>query len=533
MKNTYKILIIDDEDSIRKSILAHFEDYDYEVCGASNGKEGINIFNAENPDIVVTDMRMPVMDGIDVLKWFKENKPQIPIIIVSGAGDINLVVDALHFGAWDYILKPISNLSILTHAVVNALDKAALQRENQKYRENLEELVKERTEELNQAYKALSENEKRYRLLADNVADVIWLRDLRNDLFYISPSVANLTGYSVAEYLQLDPKDKFSEESVKIMNQIVAQEFGNGDENNIQTYRERKFEIEAKRKDGKTLWLENNVKYIRDMNGNAISLLGISRDITERKKYEDELKIARDFAEENDRLKTAFLNNMSHEIRTPLNVIQGYVGLLNEQFGDNTEVKIFTEPIQKNSEQLLKIIDDILNISIIETGQLTVSRSQFNINELIERMISEHTPQAAAKRLRINMVKKLENSSAEIYSDSFKIRQILNNLLTNAIKYTERGCIDVCVERTDNKILFSIKDTGVGIDEKYFTKIFERFQRVEPDWENSYHSVTHGGTGLGLAISKGLVELLGGKIWLESEVGKGSTFYFMIPHKVN
>jgi PAS domain S-box-containing protein len=531
MKNKYKILIIDDEDSIRKSFLAHFEDYEYEVCGASNGKEGIDIFNAENPDLVVTDMRMPVMDGIEVLKWFKENRPQIPIIIVSGAGDINLVVDALHLGAWDYIFKPVSNLSVLTHAVVNALEKAELHRENQKYREHLEELVKERTEELNKAYEALSENEKRYRLLADNVADVIWLRDLNNNLIYISPSVTNLTGYAVDEYLHIDQKEKFSQESLQRMNKIVEEEILNEKGNNVQSNREIKFEIEIKRKDMKTFWIENNVKFVRDEKGHAISLLGISRDITERKKYEDELKIARDFAEENDRLKTAFLNNMSHEIRTPLNVIQGYIGLLNDQFCNNEEMKTFTAPIQKNSDQLLKIIDDILNISIIETGQLTISKTKFNINELIERMVSEYLPRAFVKKLVINITHKLENSSAEIFSDSAKIRQIFNNLLTNAIKYTEAGYINVGAKKTYNQILFSIKDTGIGIEEKYYEKIFERFQRIEPNLENSYHSVTHGGTGLGLAISKGLVEILGGKIWLESEVDKGSTFYFTIPYK--
>ena len=269
----------------------------------------------------------------------------------------------------------------------------------------------------------------------------------------------------------------------------------------------------------------------KDENGKITKIFGANQDITEQKSIETALVAAKEKAEENDRFKTAFLNNMSHEIRTPLNVILGYAGLINEGIQDPKELKSLTEPIFRSSEQLQKIIEDILDISRIETGQMSISSQNVNINDLLKQVVDEQKLRAQKKNLSLIVSGKLRESAAVVLTDSSKLKQILINLVTNAIKYSIEGSVQVSVKKKNQDILFIIQDTGIGIEEKYHEVIFERFHRLDSIETQSYHSSTEGGTGLGLPISKGLVELLGGQIWLESIPEKGTTFYFTIPRK--
>jgi len=240
-------------------------------------------------------------------------------------------------------------------------------------------------------------------------------------------------------------------------------------------------------------------------------------------------KIAMEKAEESNRLKTAFLNNMSHEIRTPLNVIQGYAQLLKEDFTENEYINELTCPILKNTNQLLQIIDDILNISIIETGQARTNLARINANLTIRECIEEQMNLAVQKRLELSINSLLDENDSYIITDPLMLRQVLKNLIRNGIKYTESGYVKISAQRNSGWIQFSVQDTGIGIEQKDFQSIFERFRRVEEYTTDKYSSSTHGGTGLGLSICKGWLELLGGKIWLDSEPGKGTTFYFTIP----
>lgn len=524
-----KILIIDDEDSIRNSFVAHFEDYNYTISSAVNGLSGIDEIKKELPDIILTDMRMPVLDGIGILKWLKEHSLNIPVIVVSGAGDINLVVEALHFGAWDYILKPVQNLSILTHAVEKALEKSFLIKENEKYKNHLEELVQQRTEQLNLANSALLAEEMKYKILADNLSDVIWTIDLSFNLNYVSPSVYNLTGYTVEEYMNLANEQRFTTGSfLRLREFFQTDNFNDKNTSSLQNLAD-KIEIELKCKNGSIVLAESTIKLLYNGSGKNHFFVGSVRDITQRKKFEEELKIAKEKAEESDRLKTTFLNNISHEIRTPLNVIQGYTGILNKDYKDDEYIKELTEPIIRNSNQLLKIIENILVVSIIETGKAFLNLSRVNLNNIVNETINEQKMNAEARNLELKIGTLLSENESLITTDEVKLKQVLNNILLNGIKYTSSGYVKINVKRIENEILFSVEDTGMGIAPKDFSRIFERFQRLEPESTSSYHSITHGGTGLGLSISKEFLELMGGKIWLDSEVGKGTTFYFTLP----
>lgn len=230
-------------------------------------------------------------------------------------------------------------------------------------------------------------------------------------------------------------------------------------------------------------------------------------------------------ATESDRLKSAFLANMSHEIRTPMNAILGFSELLEDDTQDEDDKVVFVRLIRKNGEMLLNLLNDIIDISKIEANQLTVRKRTFNLNKFLNELEHHYFEILASKKdKKINFsINNLIDSNVEIASDEIRLRQILDNLIGNSIKFTSEGSVIVDVKMIDNTVHFSVSDTGIGIAEKQQQNIFERFIQAEHG-----HNVNFGGTGLGLAISKNLVELLGGHIGVQSENGKGSTFYFDI-----
>ncbi|HRS18504.1 MAG TPA: ATP-binding protein, partial [Bacteroidales bacterium] len=231
-------------------------------------------------------------------------------------------------------------------------------------------------------------------------------------------------------------------------------------------------------------------------------------------------------AEESDTLKTAFLANMSHEIRTPMNGIIGFSEMLAENNLTDEKRKEYAQIVVKSSKQLLALVNDILDISKIEAGEVTISKDIFNVNTLIHDIYIFFKPQAIQKRLEFHEVKSLADSQSVIESDKNRLRQILVNLVSNALKFTHTGEVSFGYSVSNGSITFFVKDTGIGIPKHLQKEIFERFRQAELETTKLY-----GGTGLGLSISQKLVELLGGTIQLESEPGKGSLFSFTLPYK--
>ncbi len=240
----------------------------------------------------------------------------------------------------------------------------------------------------------------------------------------------------------------------------------------------------------------------------------------------EELLTAKEKAEESERLKTSFLANMSHEIRTPLNAIVGFSNLLTLEENTIEELTDYTAIINKNTQDLLVLIDDILDLSNLEAKQSKRIDTSFNVNHFIDHFFKYWETQHQTEKRTIQLENKLFDRKLTFVTDEHKLRQILSNLMSNACKFTEQGSVVLSFDYVNDEFIFSVKDSGIGIDHKNLDIIFDRFRKIEDDTTKLFR-----GTGLGLAISSGLAKLLGGKLWAQSEPNVGSTFFFSINKK--
>ena len=410
-----------------------------------------------------------------------------------------------------------------------------IEAQNEEYRQINEELIITRDQVI--------KSEEKYRLLYDNNPVPIIIYDIET-LFVLSVNNASLDkyGYTREEFLKLTvldvrPESEFErmKQSAKIINKTVT---------NAGIFLHKK-------KNGELMEVEI-IRLDITFDGRNAKLC-IAHDLTERihaermlqeksdeieaqneeyRQVNEELFYSKERAEESDRLKTAFLHNMSHEIRTPMNAIMGFSELLVDNYNDKAKVEYFSDIINQRCNDLLVIIEDILDIAKIESGQLTVHLESCDIQELFNEMRSFFSElQVKLNKKHIDFILKAQCSPAEsiIITDKVKLKQIFINLISNAFKFTDKGLIvGGCKLDSENNLLFYVSDTGIGIPKEKQNLIFERFIQLEPTPNRLY-----GGTGLGLSIVKGLIEVLGGKVWVESEVGRGTTFYFSLPYKAS
>lgn len=369
---------------------------------------------------------------------------------------------------------------------------------------------------------ALKESEQRYRLLSDNAVDVIWSMELDGTFTYISPSFQDLTGFTSEEAVKKSISEILTPASAVLALATIEENL-----KSLDIDRSVALELEFVKKDGSTVWTEIISNFVVNDEGEIIGIQGIARDITERREYEEKLKHAKVEAEAANHAKSAFLANMSHEIRTPMNGIIGMTRMLTETDLDGEQAG-YAEDILSSAEALLAIINGILDLSRIEEGKLQIEKVPFDLDEIVDGVVSLFVLSANEKGIELN-AQVAPDTPRRFIGDPLRIRQVLTNFVGNAIKFTDRGGIAIrveCEEQTqeDARIQFSVADTGIGIPSDKLAIIFESFTQIDNTTTRKFS-----GAGLGLAISRQLVGLMGGQVGVASEPGVGSTFYFTVP----
>lgn len=287
------------------------------------------------------------------------------------------------------------------------------------------------------------------------------------------------------------------------------------------------FETQIRTDGMEEIWVQTTLSPLtrRDV---VYKLIAIDSDITELKQYEKNLELAKEKAVESDNLKTVFLGNMSHEIRTPLNGIMGFSDLLYNTEVDKVKRQKYLKMITTNGEQLLRIIDDIVDISLIESNQLRIDPTPLDLDQFLKGIIEffeAYKQNISKSTIALRLENHINPIQRTIIADPIRLKQVLNNLINNGLKFTHEGYVRLACYKVDQKIQFCVEDTGIGLDPSKKEIIFERFRQVDERLNREY-----GGTGLGLSISKGIIEKMNGKIWVDSKEGKGLKICFHIPY---
>lgn len=361
--------------------------------------------------------------------------------------------------------------------------------------------------------------EKRTRILGqalEQSPSTVVITDREGNIEYVNAKFAEVTGYKPEEVIGKNPR--------------ILKSGSQGDDfyrnlwSTILSGKNWSGVIRNLKRNGELFWERAIISPIANEDNLITHFISIKEDITKEKEMHEELVRAKIKAEESDRLKTAFLQNLSHELRTPMNGILGFTQILIENEENKVLNREYLDFIEKSGFRLLNIMNDLVEISKIETGQICIHNEDFNINETFKELYAIFKIEAEVKGIEINITGFLPENVCVIYGDKGKIYQVLSNFLKNAVKFTRKGFINFgCIEKK-GFLQFYVEDTGIGVKPDLTEIIFERFVQADSSNTRSYE-----GAGLGLSISKGFVDKMGGKIWVESKVQTGSTFFFTLP----
>lgn len=369
------------------------------------------------------------------------------------------------------------------------------------------------------AKEKVQELERRFKELLQSVNLLSLILDKEGNVIFCNKYLLTVTGYQAKEVIGTNWYELFIPMSIK--NQLKSKFSSAKNENDFS----KNYENEIITKSGELLSISWNNTILYDSKNNIIGYASIGENITLRRIAEQNLLDAKLKAEMSDKLKTAFLANISHEIRTPMNGILGFADLLKTTDLGTEKQEKYIQIIQQSGERMLNIINDIVDISKIESGHVTINYHKININELMQHLYLFFLPEAQNKGIKLSLNGLLLESQSIIETDSVKLSQILSNLLKNALKFTPKGFINFGCNNKDSFLEFYVQDSGIGIPDHLKEAVFDRFRQGDISLSRAYE-----GAGLGLSISKAYVDMLGGNIGLHSEQGQGTNFYFTIPN---
>ncbi len=518
LKNSSKILTIDDEAYIRNSIRNYLEDYGFRVVEAETGKDGIDVFDREQPDLVLLDLRMPEMDGLQVLEILRKRSPETPLIVASGTGNITDVVEALHLGAWDYILKPVQDMNVLFHSVTKCLKESRLQKENKEYQDRLEDLVRERTRKLE-----ASEQEHKAVFACTGTATAIVEND--QTISMVNSRFEELAGLPRQ---QIVGRKKWSE--------FVAP----ADLEKMKRYHEQRrnkenhdpppeqYEFMFVRANGEERCILVDVGVIPGTDRSVASLL----DISKRKQAEQRGKSLEKQLRKSQKMEAigTLAGGIAHDLNNILSPVLGYADMIMRASAPGGTTFARSEKIQKAALRAADLVSQILSFSRrAEEGKRAVKIHPI-VNEVV-RLLRGTIPST------IRIIDRIDRTCGSVEADPTQIHQVIMNLCTNAYHAMEatggelvvsldlveipgEGSADYPGLAPGHFLCLSVDDTGCGMPEALLERIFDPYYTTKEEGK---------GTGLGLSTVYSIVKSYQGEINVKSTPGQGSCFTVMLP----
>ena len=467
-------------------------------------------------DVIISDVSVPGFDGIAAQAVWQQHRPTIPFIFLSGTFGEEVAIERLKEGATDYVLKNwMDKLPTVVRRAVREMrdraDREHAQAELRRLNAQLESRVAERTAQLTAANAALAESERRLFDILDHSPAAIFLKDLKGHYLFANRSCQQVIGRERGEIV--------GKTDAELLPPRVAEIWHANDQLVIDSGRSIDFEEIGPEQDLQPRIFHSSKFPLRDSNGTLYALCGISSDITERKRAEQAMSIARREAERANRAKSEFVSRMSHDLRTPLNAVLGFAQLLDMENLTSDQRESVTQ-ILEAGRHLLDLMNEVLDISRIESGNLSLSLEPVSVPEVVEQIVKLMRPLGAMKRVDVQADPSTE-ADRYVKADRLRLNQILLNLMSNAVKYNrEGGHVTLsCEDREGGRVRLSVTDTGAGIRPEKLALLFTPFERLGAEKTGIE------GTGLGLALSRGLAEAMGGQIGVRSEIDRGSTFW--------
>lgn len=504
-KDTLTILIVEDSEVQRMAIRYVLEKdtgTKYEFIETAYGEKGVELYNEHEIDCVILDYLLPDFDGLEFMNRVRLEDGFIerPILFVTAEGDRAIVAQAMEMGATDYI------------------DKHRYEKDNLLSRTVQEAIEKKRYEHIRR------ESDVFLRSLVNTIPLPLFYKN--KDLKFV------MCNDAFARYCGKTKEEIFGKTAREIFPGAYSGEYEMHDRKVLETQEPQQYEIPLMNGSGSLREVVFHKTVYRDTRGKVKGIMGVFTDVTEMKRSRDELLKSKVEAEFANKSKTQFLANMSHEIRTPLNGVIGMLKLLRST-PVNTEQHEYLDVAVSSAEGLLDVVDDVIDVTSIESGKIVLQPVEFDLYNLVRTVMDSFSGNENIEYLDLSYEIE-EDTPRTISTDEGALRQILFNLVGNAVKYTRRGTIRLVVHPIIHssggpRLLFSIADTGPGIDEKSLRYIFQAYFQVGSTMDEHNYRRHIKGTGLGLSIVKRLVQMLGGSIAVETEPGAGTTMHFCIP----